>query len=79
MMSTEKTENLSGIVRAAVLDTSVGPLAVSLHRSMTESVLAETILGLEPDIQQVKDENRFPFSIRWDYYGVVGQENGDRP
>lgn len=68
---TEKAEILSGIVRAAALDTSAGSLATSIHSSMREFILAETILGLESNVQQVKDESRFPFCIRWDYYGVV--------
>ena len=73
---TEKTEILSGLIRAAILDES--PVSSSIHRTMREFVLAETILGQEPDVQQVKDANKFPFGVRWDYYGVVERQSGER-
>lgn len=70
-----KTEILSGLVRDAILDKGDSRSAASIQRRMREFILAETILGYEPDARQVKDVNRFPFRIRWDYYGVV--ENKD--
>ena len=67
----EKTGILSGIVRAAILDTNDAPSTSSSYRSMREFILAETIVGLEPDVRHLKDESRFPFRVGWDYYGVV--------
>jgi hypothetical protein len=75
---TEKTELLSGIVRTAILDTGDRSSAITIRRRMREFVLTETILGLEPDVRPVTDEGRFPFRIRWDYYGIVEDNIGDR-
>jgi hypothetical protein len=75
----KKTEVLSGIVRAAVLEKGDGRVAGAIHRAMREFILRETISGLEPDVQQIKDKDKFPFRIRWDYYGIVETKAIDRP
>src|SRR3972149_6552068 len=66
----DKTEILSGIVRAAVLERVDGRPAATIHRNMREFILTETILGQERDVRQVKDEKRFPFGVRGGDYGV---------
>ncbi len=70
-LRTQKMQILSGFVRDAVLDKGYGQSAASIHRNMREFILAETILGYEPDVRQLTDENRFPFHVPWDYYGIV--------
>ncbi|MBI2849703.1 MAG: hypothetical protein HYX80_01510 [Chloroflexi bacterium] len=67
----EKTANLSGMVTAAILDKSGRQSYSSIRRSIEDCILAETILALEPNVQRIRDESRFPLGIRWDYYGVV--------
>ena len=41
-------------------------------RNIGEAALIEIVLGLELDVQWVRDENRFPLGIRRDFYGVIG-------
>jgi hypothetical protein len=43
----------------------------NLGRAIGEGALAEIVTNLEPAVQRVRDENRFPLGIRWDFYGVI--------
>lgn len=74
-----KIEILSGMMRAAITDTSHVPSNATVHRSIREFILKETILSLEPDVIQVKEKSRFPFGVRWDYYGVIEDARERQP
>ncbi|OGO24393.1 MAG: hypothetical protein A2Z28_01305 [Chloroflexi bacterium RBG_16_51_9] len=67
-----KMSDLSGIVATAILDTNPHRSNSAIRQSIQDGILDETMIALEPHIQQIKDESRFPLGIRWDYYGVVG-------
>lgn len=67
----EKASNLAGMV-AAVTGGKAGRRSnADIGRETGENALKRTILLLEPNIKQVKDENAFPFGIHWDFYGLV--------
>ena len=72
-----KTEALSEIVKAAITGENGSQSASSIRRSIRDFILADTILGLEPDAQRVTDEGKFPFEVRWDYYGLTGDKDRD--
>ena len=71
-----KTEILSGMVKDAVTEKEDGG-APGIRRRMREFILAETMLDLEPSVQQVKEEDKFPFGIRWHYYGMAVEKSPD--
>ena len=67
----EKSADLSGMVTAAILDKTSRLSNSSVRRKIEDLIMGATILALEPGVQRIKDESRFPFGFRWDYYGVV--------
>jgi len=67
-----KMTDLSGIVATAILDKNPHRSNSAIRQSIQDGILDEMIIALEPHIQQIKDESRFPLGVRWDYYGVVG-------
>ncbi len=71
-LENEKTRNLAGMVAGAIGGKAGGRSNADTGRNIGESTLTEIILRLEPSVQRVRDENRFPLGIRWDFYGVVG-------
>ncbi|GEM_PF-2160396 len=74
----ERATDLSGMVTAAILDTT--RLSNSgILRNIEDYIMEETILALEPHVQRIKDRGRFPLDIRWDYYGVVEFSESNRP
>lgn len=71
-LESEKTRNLAGMVAGATGGKASGRSSADTGRNIGEAALIEVILGLEPSVRRVRDENRFPLGIRWDFYGVVG-------
>jgi hypothetical protein len=67
----EDSADLAGLVTAAILDKTGSPPSPDVLRNIQDYILDETILALEPRVQRIKDESRFPMGIQWDYYGVV--------
>jgi hypothetical protein len=67
----EKSTDLSGMVTAAILGKTARLSDSTVRRNIEDYVIGSTILALEPRVQQIKDESRFPMGIRWDYYGVA--------
>ncbi len=67
----EKSADLPGMVTAAILDRTSRLSNSSVRRKIEDLIMDATILALEPGIQRIRDESRFPFGLRWDYYGVV--------
>jgi hypothetical protein len=43
----------------------------NFSRETGENALRRTILESEPNVQEVRDKNKLPFGIQWDFYGVV--------
>ena len=67
----EKESNLAGMAAAVTGGEAGGRSNANFGRDTGESNLRKILLGLEPRVKEVKDENRFPCCIRWDFYGVV--------
>ena len=67
----EKASNLAGMLAGVTKGEAGGHSSANFGRETGENALRKTILGLEPRVKQVKDENRFPCGIRWDFHGVV--------
>lgn len=70
-LENEKARNLAGMVTGAMGEKAGGRSNSDKGRNIGETALNEIILRLEPNVQQIKDENRFPLGIRWDFYGLV--------
>lgn len=70
-LESEKASNLAGMVAGAIGEKTGGRSNADKGRSIGENALVEIILRLEPSVQRLKDENRFPLGIRWDFYGLV--------
>ena len=71
-LENEKPRNLAGMVAGSTGGKAGGRSNADTGRNTGEAALTEIILRLEPSVQRVRDENRFPLGIRWDFYGVVG-------
>lgn len=70
-LENEKATTLVATIESLVGDKAAGRSNTNIGRDIGEDALNETILRLEPNVQRVRDENRFPLGIRWDFYGVV--------
>lgn len=71
-LENEKARNLAGMVAGATGGKADGRSNANTGRNTGEAALTEIILRLEPSVQRMRDENRFPLGIRWDFYGIVG-------
>jgi len=71
ILENEKTRNLDGMIAGATGEKVGDRSNADKGRNIGETTLMEIILRLEPNVQQLKDENRFPLGIRWDFYGLV--------
>ena len=71
-LENNKTVNLTRVVVSTIWDKSADRSITNVGRDIGEGILTEIIERLEPNVQRVRDENRFPLGIRWDFYGVVG-------
>ena len=71
-LENEKAANLAGMIEGLVGDRAAGRSNANIGREIGEDALTEIIQGSEPNVQRVRDENRFPLGIRWDFYGVAG-------
>ena len=71
-LENEKARNLAGMVAGSTGGKAGVRSNADTGRNTGETALTEIILRLEPSVQRVRDENRFPLGIRWDFYGVVG-------
>jgi hypothetical protein len=67
----EKASNIAGMVAGLTGGEIGGHSSANFGHKTGENALRKTILEFEPRVKQVKDENRFPCCIRWDFYGVV--------
>jgi hypothetical protein len=70
----EKTSNLAGMAASVTGVEAGGRSSADFGRHTGENNLRKILLGLEPRVREVKDENRFPCCVRWDFYGVVDQQ-----
>ena len=71
-LENEKAANLAGMIESLIGGRTAGRSNANIGREIGEDALGEIIHSLEPDVQRVRDENRFPLGIRWDFYGVAG-------
>ena len=71
-LENEKAANLAGMIEGLIGDKAAGRSNAYIGREIGEGALTEIIQRLEPNIQRVWDENKFPLGIRWDFYGVAG-------
>ena len=67
----EKASNLAGMIAGITGGKAGGRSSANFGGETGEEALKRTILMLEPNVEQVKDESKFPCGIRWDFYGVV--------
>ncbi len=69
----EKVNNLAGMAAGVTGGVAGERSSASFGRDAGENNLRKMIFRLEPRVKEVKDENKFPCCVRWDFYGVVGQ------
>jgi len=67
----EKASNRAGMIAVVTGGEAGGRSSANFGREVVEKALKRRILTLEPNVEQVKDERKFPCGIRWDFYGVV--------
>jgi hypothetical protein len=67
----EKEKNKAGMVAGATGGKAGGRSSANLGRKTGEYALIDAILELEPRAKQIRDENKFPYYVRWDFYGIV--------
>jgi hypothetical protein len=67
----EKRNNISGMLAGSIGQNVAGRSIANFGKQTGENTLKEKILGLEPRVKQIKDENKFPCCVRWDFYGTV--------
>ena len=67
----DKSITLARTVVSTIWDKPARHSIADVSRDIGEGILMEIILGLEPNLQRLRDENRFPLGVRWDFYGVV--------
>ena len=70
----EKANNLAGMTASVTGGEAAGRSSANFGRHTGDNNLRKVILGLEPRVSEVKDENSFPCCVRWDFYGVVDQQ-----
>ncbi|MFC1869821.1 hypothetical protein ACFLYE_00950 [Chloroflexota bacterium] len=70
-LENDKKRNVAGMVAGTTGGKAGGRSNADTSRDIGEAALTEVILRQEPDVQRVRDESKFPLSIRWDFYGVV--------
>ena len=65
----EKANNIAGMV-AGTTGSKVGGLSTAnFGRDIGEMALERKILELEPGVRRITDSKKFPFGIKWDFYG----------
>jgi hypothetical protein len=69
----EKINNLAGMVAGVTGGVAGKRSSASFGQDAGETNLKKMIFRLEPGVKEVKDENKFPCYVRWDFYGVVDQ------
>lgn len=67
----EKARNKDGMVAGATGREVGGRSSASFGQQIGEDALRNTIASLEPNVKLLKDENKFPYGIRWDFCGSV--------
>jgi len=50
---------------------SPGDAVAVLGKQFGEDALRKLVTDQESRVQEIKDENKFPFGIRWDFYGQL--------
>jgi hypothetical protein len=68
----EKNRNVAGMV-AGTLGEVVGDQSdAALGKRLGEKELRNLIISKEPGANEITDERKFPFGVRWDFYGQSG-------
>lgn len=67
----EKASNLAGMIAGVTGGKAGRRSSANFSRETAENTLRRTILESEPNVQEVRDKNEFPFGIQWDFYGIV--------
>ena len=67
----EKARNIAGMVAGTMGSEVGGRSSANSSRNIGEKALERKIRESEPNVQKVTDINRFPFGIRWDFYGEI--------
>ncbi|MFC1951650.1 hypothetical protein ACFLYI_01230 [Chloroflexota bacterium] len=70
-LESEKERNAKGMVAGASGGNADGLSNADYGRDIGEAALSHIIAQVEPNIQRIRDESKFPLGIRWDFYGLV--------
>jgi hypothetical protein len=70
-MKREKTRNVAGMIAGTMGSEVGGCSSANFSQKIGEEFLEEAILESEQGVRKVTDVKRFPFDIRWDFYGEV--------
>ncbi len=70
-LENEKARNTAGMIAGTSGGNAGSRSNASNGRYIGEVALSHIIVQLEPNVQRIKDESKFPLGIRWDFYGLV--------
>ncbi|MFC2019153.1 hypothetical protein ACFLU4_04260 [Chloroflexota bacterium] len=70
-LENEKTRNTEGMVAGASGGNADGLSNADNGRDIGEGALSHIIAQMEPNVQRIRDESKFPLGIRWDFYGSI--------
>ena len=70
-LENEKANNVAGMVAGTTGEEVRERSSANLGREIGEKALRREIFESEPNVEEVTDKSKFPFDIRWDFYGVI--------
>lgn len=75
-LQAEKERNKEGML-SGMRDENVDDLSnADYARTLGEGRLIDAIRKRHPTVEQISDEQKFTLGVKWDFYGVVGQDEG---
>lgn len=72
-LENEKANNVAGMVAGTVGEEVRERSRAILGREIGEKALRREIFESELNVEEVTDKSKFPFDIRWDFYGVINK------
>jgi len=70
-MSEEKKNNIQGMVAGTTGGTVSGRSDAKVGKEIGESQLRRAIMEEYPEVKEIREESKFPYAVRWDFYGVI--------
>lgn len=70
-LSEEKKNNIHGMVTGTTGGTVSGRSDAKVGTEIGESQLRKVIMEKYPEVKEIREESKYPYAIRWDFYGVI--------